>query len=744
MKLFFYIIFFSLFYFQASSKDLLVKGNLKLSLSDIQQLTSIDLDKNNFTSDDLDTIIKDLFISDLIYNVTFEENDESYVILISENRIVENIFINGNVEIKDNLIVEFINSKINRPVSRDDILNDIKTIEAIYLSKGFTNTIVNAKYERYSEDRVNLIFEISEGLKEKITSINFIGNTFFSDSFLSSLINTKAIKIYNIFTNGSNLTSDLINFDVNKLKNLYTDFGFFDVMISYQINKLTLSSNTLTFIIEEGERYKIKNVDYKLKDILLNNQDFISLKLKFEKSLKNKEFNYNSNLFSNFLDQTNSLLGDLNLSQFSVDLDVEIIDKEINLIFFQLDTQPIQVRNITIEGNSITKDKTLRSKILLEPGDNYSKFKIKQSKTFLSRYPYVNDVKVIESLSNNKKDLIFEINENKKTGSILFGAQVDADIGLGVQFSIEDKNLFGTGNSLKSDFAINSEDLKFSINYTRYPIINPYLTDTISIFNQENDLSSAYGYKVKKQGIGYSIAYKQNDQLSFGYGVSYENLRGHTPSDTTKDFINDNISTFDNFELDFRITHNTTNDLYYPTNGFYNNFSFTLSPDVISDSPYYKFVITNKNYFNLYKSNDYIFLSNRFGFAESLKNKLKTNNSFSLGGTNFKGFDYRGVGKYDGNYYLGGNKYFTSTFGYGSSFIFDKKDNINFRLFYTAGSVWDSDYSTDTEFEIRSSYGLSFDIITGIGPISLSYALPHIKKDSDNTRNFTFSIGNSF
>ena len=83
MKLFFYIIFFSLFFFQASSKDLVVKGNLKLSLSDIQQLTSIDLDKNNFTSDDLDTIIKDLFISDLIYNVTFEENDESYVILIS-------------------------------------------------------------------------------------------------------------------------------------------------------------------------------------------------------------------------------------------------------------------------------------------------------------------------------------------------------------------------------------------------------------------------------------------------------------------------------------------------------------------------------------------------------------------------------------------------------------------------------------------------------------------------------------
>ena len=45
---------------------------------------------------------------------------------------------------------------------------------------------------------------------------------------------------------------------------------------------------------------------------------------------------------------------------------------------------------------------------------------------------------------------------------------------------------------------------------------------------------------------------------------------------------------------------------------------------------------------------------------------------FGLGGLNFKGFDYKGIGPYDGNIYLGGNEYFTSTIGYGSSFIFDE------------------------------------------------------------------------
>ena len=52
---------------------------------------------------------------------------------------------------------------------------------------------------------------------------------------------------------------------------------------------------------------------------------------------------------------------------------------------------------------------------------------------------------------------------------------------------------------------------------------------------------------------------------------------------------------------------------------------------------------------------------------------LKTINAFSLGGLNFKGFDYRGIGPIDNNIYLGGNKFFTSTIGYGGQFFLIKK-----------------------------------------------------------------------
>ena len=97
-----------------------------------------------------------------------------------------------------------------------------------------------------------------------------------------------------------------------------------------------------------------------------------------------------------------------------------------------------------------------------------------------------------------------------------------------------------------------------------------------------------------------------------------------------------------------------------------------------------------------------------------VKWNLKTTNAFSLGGLNFKGFDYRGLGPIDTDTYLGGNNFYTLTLGYGGQFLFDKKDNINFRTFITSGSIWDSDYAANNDFKNRLSAGLSLDIMTAV------------------------------
>ena len=196
--------------------------------------------------------------------------------------------------------------------------------------------------------------------------------------------------------------------------------------------------------------------------------------------------------------------------------------------------------------------------------------------------------------------------------------------------------------------------------------------------------------------------------------------------------------------LNFSLNQNNTNDILYPTKGIQNIISLNFSPDNISDDSYYKAIMRNKFFYEFKNSQNFLFLNNNIGIAKSINGNLKTINAFSLGGMNFKGFDYRGIGPLDSNIYLGGNKFFNTSVGYGSNFLFDEKDNINIKLFYTTGSIWDSDYSNNNEFELRTSVGLSFDILTAVGPISFSYAIPIEKNKDDKVKEFNFSIGSSF
>ena len=62
-----------------------------------------------------------------------------------------------------------------------------------------------------------------------------------------------------------------------------------------------------------------------------------------------------------------------------------------------------------------------------------------------------------------------------------------------------------------------------------------------------------------------------------------------------------------------------------------------------------------------------------------------------------------------------------------------------YKIFSTFGSLWGSDYTQNSnDYEIRSSVGISFDILTRLAPLSFSYAVPLQKESEDKVREFNF------
>ena len=725
------------------AKNLTFEGLSKFNLDDIQSITSIDIFKNNLDVNSVNVILKELSLSELIYEVSFTEVDDKFIFKVTEGNIIENIFINNNVWIRDDLILENLVSKKDTFLTKNKIKNDINIISNIYKTKGFQNISVSAKVEKYSFDRVNIIYEVDENKQQKINVIKFIGNNFFSNSFLNTLINSQSIKFYNIFKSGSNLNYSTFEFDKNQIISAYIDEGFNNVKVSYVLEKTSLNNNVLFFYIDEGERIKIDNYEFKFED---NNVFKLldDLTIEFSNKLKNNNNFYSKSLINEYLELFNLELIFNNIHNISIDV---VFDEDINnldLFFVANQKDPIVINKIDITGNSITKNKTIRSKLSIEPGQYMNQYLFDKSIKNLKRYPYIKDIQISTDINNQLADINIKIDEETETGNILLAGTFNTDVGAGVTFGIEDKNIFGSGNSIKSNFSINSEDLKFSIDYKQYPILNPDLTNTYSLYNEENDYTGSFGYKASTRGLGYSLNFRQNDNFSYGAGISYEAFKGHGAVNTTSSAINDNIGNFENYKFNLSMRYDSTNNYFYPTDGHSNRINLILSPDGISDNSFYKISLSNNNYFQLPKSQNYFFLNNNYGYAKSFDSKLKTIDAFGLGGLNFKGFDYKGIGPYDGKIYLGGNEYFTSTLGYGSSFIFDDKDNINIKFFLTTGSIWDSDYASSSDIDLRTSIGTSLDFITPIGPLSFSYAEPIEKKNTDKTRSFNFTLGTSF
>ena len=738
----FLIIFLSFISFNLFANNLDIKGLSKLTLDDLQTQTSIDLYKSFYTEDDINLLIKELYTSELIFDIKYNNENNKFNLIIEENKLVENIFINGNTRIDDDLIINNIVTKISKFISKESIKEDIKIIKSIYLMKGFNYVNITASTEKYSEDRINLIFEITENQQSQIDRIKFKGNDTFSDRYLLSLINSKANNFYNIFSAGSNLNLTNFDFDVNKIKTFYKQKGFFDVDVNFSINETISNKYTLIFYVLEGERlviddFEIDNSDSNLSKLISN--DFENLKNEFSKN----NFFYDQFIVDDFLSKINKVLIENNQFNISFNANLAINNEFKKLIFKQNLIKPSTVNKINIIGNEITKDKTIRSKLSFEPGDYFNSNSIDTSKKNLLKFKYINEVDIKTEKINETSDVTVIINENKKTGQFLAGGTFSGDIGAGATLAINDNNIFGTGNIVDAKISVNQENVLFNTTYTQFPTSTSNIMNKYSIFNLETDLSKSFGFKKDEYGFRYSINFEHNEMFDIKSGVSYKKSERHSPKKSI-DSISDNIGDYDIYTLNLSLLQNNTNDFLYPTNGLSNSLHFEYSPKDISDDSFYKIILKSDIYRQFKNSNRFLFFSNDFGLADSLEGKLSTVNAFSLGGLNFKGFDYRGVGPKQNNIYLGGNKFFTSTIGYGGSFLFDDNDNINTKIFYSMGSIWDSDYSNDNEFDTRSSLGVSFDVLTAVGPISLSYAVPIEKNNKDVTNEFNFSIGTSF
>ena len=730
-----------------NARSFIIENNERLTFEDIDNLTSLDLKSSNINNDDLNQIVKDIVSSDLISNIDIKIDNEYYYLIIDESIFVNQIFINGNIKLKDIDILQNISITDKSFINKNNIQFDKQTINNLYSTIGQHDVLVSYYFEKFSDDSYNLIFDVSENFEKYVNRILINGNNFTSNKFIKSLISIKEKKFFTFLSNSNFIDENKIYNSVLKILNIYKDSGFLDVTVNYEIKEFK-NKITLYLYIEEGARYSINNINFISENDEINTL-FTKYNNNFELLLKNNFYNYDDLYF--VVTKFNEQLLLNNFPNLEIDYSYTLNNiNNINIDFFLIKSSPATINRINFFGNSVTKDLTLRKQIYLKPGDLYNSRLSKKSLTNLIRKPYIDNATISTSQNDDDSmDLSFNLTEKIKSGNFKLGAGYSAQGGIASSIGLSDSNFYGTGNKLNADVSLSDASTLFDLSYNKFYLYDYPIDNFYRVYNKSEDLKKTYGYKRDSNGLefGVKIPYKydisKDEYYRFSFG--YEDTNVYELTSTASNSVTQNSGKSKNFVLNSSYVKDNTNDNFNPTSGNFNKILVNLSPSEISDDDYIKISTNNNYYFTLDNKSNSVFILSKLGIASGLSKKIKTNNSFSLGG-DFKGYQYSGIGPRDSSLnYLGGTKLYQLTVGYATPTIFDNSDTLIIKYFATIGSIFDSEYnSTYNSKTPRASIGVSMDIMTAIGPLSFSLAKPISKQTGDKTQTFDFSLGSAF
>ena len=216
-----------------------------------------------YTAETLDQALKDLYATELFADVVITGADTgNLVITVRENPVINRIVLEGNKRIKNDKITPEIKLAPRQIFTRSKVRADVDRIIELYRRQGRFAATVEPKIVQLDQNRVDLVFEITEGDKSKVRAINIIGNEEYSDGRLRKEMFTKeAGGLLGFFKSNDSYDPDRLAADQQKLRAFYLTEGYADFRVVSALAELTPDRRDfiITYVVEEGPRYQVRD-----------------------------------------------------------------------------------------------------------------------------------------------------------------------------------------------------------------------------------------------------------------------------------------------------------------------------------------------------------------------------------------------------------------------------------------------------------------------------------------------------
>jgi outer membrane protein insertion porin family len=709
-----------------------------------------------------DAALKALLATGLFDKVAIDRAGERLVVHLVEAPVLDRVAFEGNKKIQDKELTAVIESKPRGTLQRAMVQADVGRIIEAYRHAGRDDVRVAPQIIDRGNDRVDLVYAVTEGAKTTVRQINFEGNRVFGKRQLAAVIKTSATNMLSFLTGGDAYDPDRVAADREQLRLYYRSKGYADASVPSARAEYDPATQgfTLTFSIDEGPLYHFGDINIvcnvpglqpeKLRGLLLARSGAV----------------FDGNALDKSTDVLAVELAKLGfpfaqaLPRTTRDAAAKRID-----VMFTIDQGPrTYVERIEIHGNTRTRDYVIRREFDIAEGDATNKALIDRAERRLKNLNYFKTVKISTKPGSAQDRVVLDVEvAEQSTGEFTISGGYSTTDGLLAEVKVGDRNFFGTGKALSASATYGQYARGFDLAASEPYFLGTRVSAGIDLYYRQNDASPYQSYGNNTYGATVQLGTPLTEQLGvqYRYSIYNQNVTLDPTSLAAAPSLPIQQAALAGpawvSAVGSTVTYSTLDNNKDPTSGIKSQ----LSQDLAGLGGDVKFLRTTEDVRYYHPINDDVvsLVRAQGGYITGWGGQqVPLMNSFFGGPTMVRGFAPNGFGPRDitpgttmDN--VGGSMYWATTAELQSAIPgVPKEYGLKATAFVDAGSVFR--YNGPTTFPgsaqslqlansnvVRSSVGAGLTWASPFGPLTVDYAVPLSKAASDVVQPLRFSAG---
>ena len=693
----------------------------------------------------LNSSMKRLFETGLFADVNIDARGNGVLaVKVVENPVINKRVFDGNDKVDDTLLESEVQLKSGSIYNIAKVQDDVQRILEVYKRSGRYATDVEPKIIKRDQNRVDLVYEISEGPTAAISKVNFIGNHHYSDDDLQSEIMSKESRWYRLFSSSENYDPEKTNYDKELLRRFYLKRGYADFRVLSAVAELSpdKKSFVVTYVLDEGPRYKLEDVRIQsmIKDV-----DVAALSGQVQQE---KGDWYNADLAERSVYALTEELGKKGFAFVDVTPELEKTSGNKMVLTFNIaEGQRVFVDRINITGNTRTEDEVIRREFRIDEGDAFNAAKIRASRRNVENLNYFSKVD-IQTEPNPNDDSKADINvnvEEKSTGAFNVGVGYSTVNGALFRAGIAENNFQGKGQKLSADVAVSQRTSEYDLSFTEPYFMGRRLSAGIDLFRTEEDYQDEGSYDSESTGGRLRLGWNYTDDFAQYLRYTLKEDKISNVDRNASIYIKEEEGRYSNSSIGQTMVYDKRDSAINPKEGYYLSFGNDVA-GLGGDEKYLKFDGKAYKYFTLADYYTFkLFINGGYitGYGDE---NVRLSNRYYLGGSTLRGFEFAGIGARDKftKDALGGNWMIYS--GAEMSFPIGLDEvGVRGRTFVDMGILGKPDDINEDYVEYsdtpRVAAGFGFQWQSPMGQIDVDLAFPIVKEDYDETEVFRLNFG---